>query len=137
MPAGKYTTAGVVVEEAHFPGAHRLPSLIAFCIAAVSSVTPSLRQELVDVVGGGVSHVPFGSVGFHVSKDRVTSVSIEGSLALMSNRLIPVGIRCTGSCEPDLWDCSCGSRCQYSCSGSGGPFIFRVLAELGKLLSNV
>ena len=137
MPAGKYTTAGVVVEEAHFPGAHRLPSLIALCIAAVSSVTPSLRKELVEVLGLGASHVPFSSVGFHISKDRVISVCIEGSLALMSNRLIPVRIRCSRSREPDFRNCSCGRRCHYSCSGSCGPFIFSVLAEFGELLSNV
>ena len=47
VPAGKYTTAGVIVEDAQEPGAHRFPSLMAFWIAAVSSVTPSLSWNLV------------------------------------------------------------------------------------------
>lgn len=41
MPAGKYTTAGVVVEDWQAPGAQRPPLLMALLIAAVSSVTPS------------------------------------------------------------------------------------------------
>ena len=36
IPAGKYTTAGVVVVELQDPGAQRLPLLMAFWIAAVS-----------------------------------------------------------------------------------------------------
>jgi len=41
VPAGKYTTAGVVVLDAHEPGAHLPPAVIAAWMAAVSSVTPS------------------------------------------------------------------------------------------------
>lgn len=41
VPAGKYTVAGVVVDEAQLPGAHLFPSLMARLMAAVSSVTPS------------------------------------------------------------------------------------------------
>lgn len=41
VPLGKYTMAGVVVEDSHTHGAQRLPSVIAALMAAESSVTPS------------------------------------------------------------------------------------------------
>ena len=45
VPAGKYTIAGVVVEEAQEPGAQRPPEEMADWMAAVSSVTPSLYMD--------------------------------------------------------------------------------------------
>ena len=41
VPTGKYTIAGVLVEDKHLPGAHRPPELMARFIAAVSSDSPS------------------------------------------------------------------------------------------------
>ena len=92
IPAGKYTTAGVVVVELQDPGAQRLPLLIAFCIAAVSYTRVS---EVAAEACGRCAHVcsPIagGSKVFDIAEDCVASrVRVKGCDALMLDILKPI-----------------------------------------------
>jgi hypothetical protein len=89
VPAGRYTTAGVVVEEEQ-PAPQRLPAEMAALMAAVSSVTPSPETWL----KLGLSHMVIDTrtlcaVALDVPKDLV-AIRCPRCNTLMVDILIPV-----------------------------------------------
>ena len=93
MPAGKYTTAGVVVDEAH-PSPQRPPALMAALMAAyyLSVPIPRVRVETYSIISNSIS---FCAVRFHVTINNV-STRTERRTTLMGDGLVPI------------WCCSLG-----------------------------